>query len=97
MVEQGLGEPQTYELVGFRMGDPHSLGSQVAARLGQICSRGQGDAGNLQQNLRGERQRASYGQQGAGGGNVQRRGEFQHVFPILIMAADKNRNRQGQA
>jgi hypothetical protein len=96
-VKQGVRESQPHQLVGVGMADPYRLGSQVAAGLGQRCNRSQGNAGNFQQNLRGERQRPPHCDQGSSRGDVQRRRKLQQFLPALIAAADKNWNRQWQA
>jgi hypothetical protein len=78
------------------MGYPHGLGAQVAAGLGQNRGRGQRNAGNLQQNLRGERQRAAYGDQGPSSRDIERSREFEHILATVVAASHKNRNRQRQ-
>src|SRR6476646_6644464 len=77
-------------MIAIRVGDPHSSGAQIAGRLGQRVSHGQGRTGNLEQNLRGERQRAAHSDQGAAGGNIKRGGELQKLLAFFVAAAHKH-------
>jgi len=79
------------------MRDPKGASPQVARRLGQRTGGSQGSAGNFQQNLRGERQRAAYSHQGAPCRDIQRSGELKQVFAFLIAAANENGYGDGQA
>jgi hypothetical protein len=95
--DQRMGEFQAEKMVTINMGYAHSTSSQDTRSLGKGVAGNQGCAGYLQQNLRGEWQRAPDGDQGASCGNIQCGGEFQQLLAVLIAAADKNGNRQRQA
>src|SRR5215472_14638297 len=60
---QGMGELEAKQMVSIDVRDTNGAGAQDAGGFGERVSGYQGCAGNFKQNLRGERQRASYGNQ----------------------------------
>jgi len=84
------------QLIPLGARTPDVARPKIPRGRGQIRRRKQGSAGDFQQNLRGERQRAAYGHQGSAGGNVQSRGKLQQLLAISVLTSDKNRNCQGQ-
>jgi hypothetical protein len=94
--DQGVGELEAYQMISVGVVHPQSSGSQIAGRLGQGACDRQRRAGNLQQNLLGERQRAAYSDQGAAGGDVERGGKLQEFLAFFVTAAYKNRDGDGK-
>ncbi len=88
-----MGEFQADQLIALGMGDPLRLGLHAAGRLGTRRRGGCGSAGDFEQDLRGEPQGATHGNQGSPGGDIPGGGEFQKLLAFQIPAADKNRNR----
>jgi len=95
--DQRMGKLEAEQMVAIHVGYADGAGAQDTRSLGKGISGNQGRAGNLEQNLRRERQGAADGNQRSAGGDVQGCGEFQQLLAILVAAADKDRNRQGQA
>ena len=85
-----MGEFEAHQVVAVGMGDPQSSGAKIASRLGQRICGSQGSAGDFQQNLRGERQRAANRHQSSARGDVQGGGEFQKFFSFFVPAANKD-------
>lgn len=95
--QKGMGEFQADQLIALGMGDPLCLGLDPAGGLGTRW-RGRGwGAGDFQQDLRGEPQGATYGNQGPSGGDVPGGGKLKELFAFLIVTPDKNRDREGKA
>ena len=95
-VHQGMRELKTQKVVAFHVGYADGSGTQDSRSLREGISRNQRSAGDFQQNLRGQRQGAADGDQRSARGNVQRGGEFQQFFSVLVAAADKDRDCQWQ-
>ena len=96
VVQEWAGEFEADQMVAFGVGYAHGSSTQVARGSGKriVCSeRGTGD---LEQNLRGERQRAAHGNQRSTGADIQGRGKFQEFFPLLIAAAHEYGDCQRQ-
>ena len=91
-----MGELEPNQMVAVRVGDPESARPQVASGLGQRASRSQRRTGDFKQNLRGERQRAANGDQGATCGDVQRGGELEQILAFFIAASNKHGYRDGK-
>ena len=83
-------------MIAIGVRDPECARAQIAGRLGQRVGHGQGRAGDFQQNLRGERQRAANGDQGATGGDVQRGGELENILAFFVAAADEDGYSDGE-
>jgi len=89
-VHQGMRELKTQKVVAFHVGYADGSGTQDSRSLREGISRNQRSAGDFQRNLRGQRQGAADGNQRSARGNVQRGGEFQQFFSVLVAAADKD-------
>jgi len=94
--QQRMGKFQAYQVVTFRVSYVNGSGTQIAGGLGQVGGGNQGCTGNLEQNLRRERQRATDCYECTSGGNVQGRGKFQPFLFAVIAAANENGNGQRQ-
>ena len=81
-------------MVTFGVGYPHALGPQGTGGLGKLSGSSERSTGDLEQNPRGERQRAADSDERAGCADIQSSGELEEVFPLFVAAANKNRNRQ---
>ena len=75
------------------MGDPPRLGLDPARCLGTRWRGSRGSARNLEQDLRGEPQGATYGDQSPPGRDIPGGRELEKLVAFLIAAADKNRDR----
>jgi hypothetical protein len=92
-----MGEFETHQMVAVGVRNSQGSSPKIAGRLGQrICGR-QWRTGDLKQNLRGERQRAANGNQGATRGDVQRGGEFQKFFSFFVPATNEDGYGDGEA
>ena len=87
-----MGELEAHQMIAIRVRDAQGAGAQIAGRLGQRIGHSQRRTGDLQQNLRGERQRAAYSHERTTGGNIKRGGELQEFFALFVAAANKHRD-----
>ena len=78
-------------MIAIGMRDPQSSRPQIAGCLRQRIRDGQWRTGDLQQNLGGERQRATHRDQGAPCRNVKCSGELQNLLALFVPAAHKYR------
>jgi len=95
-VYQRAGELEAHQMVAVGMGHPHGPRPQVAGCLGQRIGDGQGRARYLQQNLRGERQRAAHGNQRTAGGDIERGGKLQNLPTLFVATAHEYRYGDGK-
>jgi hypothetical protein len=95
-IHQRMREFESEQVVPVNVSDANGAGAQDAGGFWEGVSGYQGRAGNFKQNLRGERQRASYGNQGTPCGDIQRGGELQEFFSVFVAASHKDGNRQRQ-
>jgi hypothetical protein len=91
--DQGTGEFEAHQVVAIRVRHPQRSRPQIASCLGQRVRDGEGSAGDFQQNLRGERQRAAHGDEGATRRDVKRGGEFEDLLAFFVAAAHEDRYR----
>ena len=92
-----MGELEPDQMVAIRVRYPQRSGAEIPRRLGQGVRRSQRRAGDFQQNLRGERQRAANRNQGSARGNVQCGGKLKKIFAFFVAATNENRNSDGEA
>ena len=92
-----MGELESHQMVAIRVCHPQGSGAEIPCRFGEGVRRSQRSAGDFEQNLRGERQRAANRNQGTAGGNVQCGGKLEQIFAFFVAATNENRDSDGEA
>lgn len=94
--DQGMRELEPDQVIAIGVGYAQSSGAQITGGLGQRTGNRQRGAGDLQQNLRGERQRTAHRDQGSARRDVQRRGKLKQLFAFFVTATNKHRYGNGE-
>jgi hypothetical protein len=91
--QKGMSEFQADQVISLGMCHPLRLGLDPAGGPGARRRGRSRRAGDFQQDLRGEPQGATYGDQGPSGGDVPGGRKLKKLFAFLIATPDKNRDR----
>lgn len=96
-VQQGAQESQAQQVVAIGMTDAERSGAQGAGGGRKGHRSRQRGTGNFEDKLRGGRQRASYRHQSPSSADVQGSRKLKKFLALVVSAAHKDRDRQGQA
>jgi hypothetical protein len=97
MIQEGMNKFQADQMITLGMTHPFRFCLDPAGSSGARRRSRRRGARNFEQDLRGEPQGATHGNQSSAGGNVPGGGKLEKLFTFLVTAADKYRDRKWQA